>query len=279
MQLPARSPALTAMTAATLSNLSGGRFVLGLGPSGPQVVEGWHGVAYGKPLTRLREYVSIVRSALARRAPLTADGEYYHLPYDGPGASGLGKALRLNTKPEHAVPIYTSAMGPAALATGAEIGDGVIATLVDANRLADVEAALDRGFAVSGRRREDFTLVAHVSVVRGDDVAACFDRIRPFFARTIGGYGARGRNFYLDQVSRSGWASEAAKVQELYLAGRRDEAVAAVPDEMLDAYSLVGPPERIAERARRYQGVDILMLGTADEYTLQAIAGLAGGGA
>ena len=273
MQVPGRSPGLTAMTAATLSNLSGGRFILGLGPSGPQVAEGWHGVAYGKPLTKLGEYVGIVRRALDRSAVLAASGEYYQLPFHGQGSTGLGKSLRLNVAVEHRVPIYVSAMGPAAFRLAAEVADGVIATLVDPARLVDIERSLAADVATAGRDRKDLSLVVHVSVVSGDDVGACFELMRPAFARTIGGYGALGKNFYLDQVTRSGWGPEAAKIQELYLAGRRDEAAAAVPDDLLDAFCLIGPPRRIAARARRYDSVDVLMLGTGDLETLRAVAG------
>jgi F420-dependent oxidoreductase-like protein len=272
MQVPGRTPGATAMTAATLSTLSGGRFILGLGPSGPQVAEGWHGVAYGKPITRLREYVEVVRRMLAADGPVEHDGEYYHLPFRGDGASGLGKALRLNTKPRHPVPIYVAAMGPKALATGAEIADGVIATLVDADRLDDLEAALAPGLQASGRARDSVTVVVNVSVVAGDDVAACFARMRPAFARTIGGYGARSKNFYADQITRGGWGDVAVKVQDLYLAGRRDEAAAAIPDELLDAYALAGPPSRIAARARRYERADVLMFNSQDADLLDAVA-------
>lgn len=272
MQVPGRSPGLTAMTAATMATLSGGRFILGLGPSGPQVVEGWHGVPYGRPLSKLREYVSVVRQMLARGAPVEHRGEYFELPYSGPGATGLGKALRLNTPVEHEIPVYVSAMGPKALAMGAEIADGVIATLVDAERLSDVEAALRAGLGVGGRQRKDVTVVASVSVVVGDDLATCFGRMRPQFARTIGGYGARSRNFYADQITRGGWGEVAGRVQELYLAGRRDEAAAAIPDELLDAYCLVGPSRRIAARARRYEQADVLQLVCHDIDVLEAVA-------
>ncbi len=272
MQVPGRTPGATAMTAATLSTLSGGRFILGLGPSGPQVVEGWHGVAYGKPLARLREYVSVVRRMLAADGPVEHAGEYYQLPFRGEGASGLGKPLRLNTKQRHPVPIYVAAMGPKALATGAEIADGVIATLVDADRLDDVEAALAVGLEASGRTRDAVTVVVNVSVVAGDDVAACLARMRPAFARTIGGYGARSKNFYADQITRGGWGDVAVKVQDLYLAGRRDAAAAAIPDELLDAYALAGPPSRIAARARRYERADVLMFNSQDIDLLDAVA-------
>lgn len=276
LQIPARSPAATAMTAASMANLSKGRFILGIGPSGPQVAEGWHGVAYGKPLTKLREYVSIVRQALERNAPLEVSGEYYELPYNGDDATGLGKPLRMNTKPKFDVPIYTSAMGPKALELGGEIADGVIATLVDPTRLEDVEQAIGRGLQTSGRSRSDFTLIVHSAVVVGDDVKACLDGIRPGFARTIGGYGAKSKNFYFNQVSRAGWGDAAERVQELYLAGRRDEAAAAIPDEMLETYCLVGPPERIAKQIDRFEGCDVMMLGTPDLGALTAIAAARG---
>ncbi|MCJ7438920.1 MAG: LLM class flavin-dependent oxidoreductase [Acidimicrobiia bacterium] len=272
MQVPSRSPGLTAMTAATMASLSGGRFVLGLGPSGPLVVEGWHGVPYGRPLAKTREYVSIVRRMLDRDGPCEHDGVYYQLPYRGDDSTGLGKALRLNTRVNHEVPIYVSAMGPTALAMGAEIADGVIATLVDADRLDDLEAALQRGLDAGAKHRGDVTVVASVSVVVGNDVAACFDLMRPQFARTIGGYGASTRNFYVNQITRGGWGDIAARVQELYLAGRRDEAAAAIPGELLDAYSLVGPPDRVAARARRYEQADVLMLVCHDADVLETIA-------
>ena len=278
MQLPGRSPALTAMTAATLANLSGGRFILGLGPSGPQVSEGWHGVAYAQPLARLREYVGVVRQALDRTDALRAGGQHYQIPYFGPGASGLGKALRMNQEVRHNVPIFVSAMGPKALELAGEIADGAIATLVDPDQMSVTRSAIDVGRGRSGRTSNDFTLVVHAVCVVDDDVAACFERLRPGFARTLGGYGAASRNFYVDQVTRLGWGSVAARVQELYLAGRRAEAAAAIPDELIDAVQLVGPAQRIRDRARRYAdaAVDVLMLGTNDLRVLRAVADIGG---
>lgn len=272
MQVPARTPGLTAMTAATLAAMSGGRFILGLGPSGPQVVEGWHGVPYGRPLAKLREYVSVVRRMVERSEPVEHHGDHYDLPYDRAGATGLGKPLRLNARSEHDVPIYISAMGPRALALGAEIADGVITTLVDPARIDEMEMSMKTGLQASGRERSELAMVVSVSVVAGDDVGTCFEMMRPQFARTIGGYGARTKNFYVDQISRDGWGDVAARVQELYLAGNRNEAAAAIPDELLDAYSLVGPPARVAERARRYEDADVLMLVCHDIEVLETVA-------
>jgi F420-dependent oxidoreductase-like protein len=270
MQIPGRTPANAAMTAATLDLLSNGRFLLGLGTSGPQVVEGWHGQPWGKPLGKTREYVEIVRAAL-RRDRVEHDGEHYRIPWDGPGATGLGKPLKLMLRPLRSeIPIYLAALGPKNVALAAEIADGWLPIFVDPDRFEDVFgpslAAAPEGFAIA----------ATVSVAVGDDVDAIRDALRPHVALYVGGMGAKGRNFYNSLVRRYGWEEEAERIQELYLAGRQREAIAAVPDELVDAVSLVGPKERIAERleAWRETPVTTLVAGTLQPEALRTLAEL-----
>ncbi|HEU5215208.1 MAG TPA: LLM class F420-dependent oxidoreductase [Gaiellaceae bacterium] len=270
MQIPGRSPANAAMTAATLDLLSGGRFLLGLGTSGPQVVEGWHGQPWGKPLGKTREYVEIVRAAL-RRQVVEHEGEHYRIPWDGPGATGLGKPLKLMLRPLRAeIPIYLAALGPKNVALAAEIADGWLPIFVAPERFDDAFGA-----SVAGAR-DGFGIAATASVLVGDDVPALLDALRPHVALYVGGMGAKGRNFYNALVRRYGWEEEAERIQELYLAGKQREAVAAVPDELVDAVSLVGPKERIAERleAWRETPVTTLVLGTPQPEALQTLAEL-----
>ena len=270
MQIPGRSPANAAMTAATLDLLSGGRFLLGLGTSGPQVVEGWHGQPWGKPLGKTREYVEIVRAAL-RRQIVEHDGEHYRIPWDGPGATGLGKPLKLMLRPLRAeIPIYLAALGPKNVALAAEIGDGWLPIFVDPERFDD---AFGPSLAAAP---PDFEIAATASVLVGDDVDALRDSLRPHVALYVGGMGAKGRNFYNALVRRYGWEDEAERIQELYLAGKQREAIAAVPDELVDAVSLVGPKERIAERleAWRETPVTTLVLGTTQPEALRTLAEL-----
>jgi F420-dependent oxidoreductase-like protein len=270
MQIPGRTPANAAMTAATLDLLSGGRFLLGLGTSGPQVVEGWHGQPWGKPLGKTREYVEIVRAAL-RREVVEHEGEHYRIPWDGPGATGLGKPLKLMLRPLRAeIPIYLAALGPKNVALAAEIADGWLPIFVAPERFDDAFgpslAAAPAGFEIA----------ATASVFVGDDVPALHDALRPYVALYVGGMGAKGRNFYNSLVRRYGWEEEAERIQELYLAGKQREAIAAVPDELVDAVSLVGPKERIAERleAWRETPVTTLVLGTTQPKALQTLAEL-----
>ena len=270
MQIPGRSPANAAMTAATLDLLSGGRFLLGLGTSGPQVVEGWHGQPWGKPLGKTREYVEIVRAAL-RRQIVEHDGEHYRIPWDGPGATGLGKPLKLMLRPLRAeIPIYLAALGPKNVALAAEIGDGWLPIFVDPERFDD---AFGPSLAAAP---PDFEIAATASVLVGDDVDALRDSLRPHVALYVGGMGAKGRNFYNALVRRYGWEDEAERIQELYLAGKQREAIAAVPDELVEAVSLVGPKERIAERleAWRETPVTTLVLGTTQPEALRTLAEL-----
>jgi F420-dependent oxidoreductase-like protein len=270
MQIPGRTPANTAMTAATLDLMSGGRFILGLGTSGPQVVEGWHGEAWGKPLGKTREYIEIVRTAL-RREVVEHAGEHYRIPYDGPGATGLGKPLKLMLRPLRAeVPIYLAAIGPKNVALAAEIADGWLPIFVDPERFAAAFGASIAG-APSG-----FEIAATVSVLVGGDVAALRDGLKPYIALYVGGMGARGKNFYNALVRRYGWEAEAERIQELYLEGRQREAIAAVPDELVDALALVGPKERIRDRleAWRETPVTTLVVGSSQPEALDVLAEL-----
>ena len=279
MQMPARSPATTAATVATLDLLSGGRVLLGLGTSGPQVAEGWHGQAWGKPLTRTREYVEIVRAVLRREAPLEHHGEHYDIPYSGPGATGLGKPLRIIVHPPRAeVPIYLAAIGPKNVALAAEIADGWLPIFFSPERFADTHRPmLEEGFARRGGRPEGWDLAAHVPVVMTDDVAAGRDFLKPLLALYVGGMGAKGKNFYTRLAERYGYADAAATIQDLYLAGKKNEAIAAVPDALVDEVALVGDRARIADRVAAFRecGVGTLILQARQPEALRLLAELA----
>jgi F420-dependent oxidoreductase-like protein len=250
MQMPARSPACTAGTAITLSQLSGGRFILGLGPSGPQVVEGWHGVAYGKPLTRTREYIEIIRKILAREEPVEYDGEIYQLPYRGPGATGLGKPLKSIVHADPGLRIFTASISLAGLRCAAEVADGVIPVWMNPERFDLFEKPLREGFhaAEGGKSLESFEIAPFTSVVLGNDLEKCRLPVKGMLSLYIGGMGARGKNFYNDYAKRLGYEEAAARIQDLYLAGKKLEALAAVPDSLVDEVALVGPAGRIRER-------------------------------
>ncbi len=257
MQMPARSPAMAAMTAMTLAELSGGRFICGLGASGPQVVEGWHGVPYGKPLTRLREYVAIMRRIFAREAPATLDGEVYQLPYAGADATGLGRPLKSILHCEEDIPIYAASITPKGVETAAEVADGFFPIWMDPDQFHVFETPIRSGLAKAGDKDlGQFDVAPFVTVVMGDDVEKCMMPIRGSMALYIGGMGARNKNFYNDYAKRLGFADAAAKIQDLYLAGRRDEAMAAVPAELIDACHLVGPSDRIRDRLRRWRDAE-----------------------
>jgi F420-dependent oxidoreductase-like protein len=250
LQAPARAPAMTAMTAMTLDALTGGRFILGLGPSGPQVIEGWYGVPYGKPLARLREYVAIVRAVLAREAPLTHEGEHYQIPYRGPGATLLGKPLKCIQHGRRDMKIYTAAISPAGLACAGEVGDGVLPLFMDPERADLIEPHVGKGMLRAGRAVDfaQFDIAPFVPVHIGDDIQACRQPVKEWLALYVGGMGARGKNFYNDYVARMGYAAEAAAIQDLFLAGKKAEAAAAVPDKLVDTVALVGPAARIRDR-------------------------------
>jgi F420-dependent oxidoreductase-like protein len=248
-QMPARTPTALAMAAMTLDHLSEGRLLLGVGASGPQVVEGWYGQPYPKPLGRTREYVEIVRRAVARAEPVTYSGNHYTLPYAG--GTGLGKPLRSTIHPRRAdIPIYLGAEGPKNISLAAEIADGWVAMLYAPKDDAWYRERLAEGFAKRAPERSpagDFEVVCLVPVVVNPDVEAAADMIRPFLALYAGGMGARGANFHFEAIARAGFEAEATKIQELYLAGNKKEATAAVPTAMVEAMALVGPPEKIRD--------------------------------
>lgn len=267
MQMPARTPANAAMTAMTLDQLSGGRMLLGLGLSGPQVVEGWHGQAYGKPLVKTREYVAIVRSILERKEPVVYRGEHYQVPYAGPDASGLGKPLKsiLHGRPE--MPIYLAAIGPKNVELAAEIADGWLPIFFSpAHYASTYKDQIEAGFAKAGNGKSlaTFDIAVTVPVVIGDDVEACCAQIKPFLALYIGGMGARGKNFYFDLACRYGFEAAAVAIQDAYLSGRKGEAIVAVPDELVDAVALCGPKARIAERLDLWRNSPVTTLNIAE---------------
>jgi len=268
LQIPARTPANTAMTAATLDLMSGGRFLLGLGASGPQVVEGWHGEPWGKPLTKTREYVGLVRSAL-RRETLEYDGEHYQLPYRGDGSTGLGKPLKLLLRPLRAeVPIYLASLRPKSVALAAEIADGWLPIFFSPERGRET-------FPVPFER-DGLEIAATVPAVLADDVASARDALKPYYALYVGGMGARGSNFYNELVRSYGYEAEAERIQTLFLDGKQREAAAAVPDEFVDEMALVGPRERIADRlaAWRESGATSMLVSTRDPATVRLLAEL-----
>jgi F420-dependent oxidoreductase-like protein len=256
MQIPARSPAMTAMTAASMDALSGGRFRLGLGVSGPQVSEGWHGVRFGRPLARTREYVDIVKLAIARE-PVDYQGEFYRLPLpDGPG-----KALRLGFHPPREyIPIYLAAVGPKNLELAGEIADGWLAVFYSPEFAADQLASIAAGRAKAGKTLDGFDVVPSVPVVVGDDVATCAELVRWYAALYVGGMGSRDQNFYNQLATRMGYGDAAREVQELYLSKRQRDAAAAVPLEFIDRTSLLGSTDRIAEGLRRYAAAGVTTL-------------------
>jgi F420-dependent oxidoreductase-like protein len=278
LQMAARTPAMTAMTAMTLDALSGGRALLGLGVSGPQVVEGWHGQPFGKPLGRTREYVAIVRAILARKEPLEHSGEHYQIPYRGPGATGLGKPLRSILHARADLPIYLAAIGPRNVALAAELADGWLPVFFSPDRASLFRHALAEGFARAGvaGKRERFDVAPMAPVVVGPDVGACRARVKPRIALYVGGMGARGRNFYFDLACRYGYEEPAVRIQDLYLAGRRPEAEATVPDALVDEVALCGPRERIRERlaAWRDAGVTTLVCAASQPEAIRVMAEL-----
>lgn len=278
MQLPGRSPANTAMTAMTLDALSNGRFILGLGTSGPQVVEGWHGVPFDKPLTWLREYVTIVRTILARKEPLVFDGVRYQIPYRGPGATGLGKPLKSIIHGRTDIPIYTGSMAPQSQAMSAEIADGLLLTCMHPERFDVIEENLNKGFAKAGNGKSlaNFDVAPTVAVILGKDVDACRAPLKANLALYIGGMGARDKNFYNEYIRRVGYEAEAIHIQNLYLDGKRNEAIAAVPDALVDALHLVGPAERVRDRFQAWKEskVGTLIIGAQQIEAIRLMAEL-----
>ena len=282
LQMAARSPAMTAMTAMTLDQLSGGRMLLGLGVSGPQVVEGWHGVGYARPLARTREYIEIVRRIFARAEPLTFDGEFYQLPYSGPGAWGLGKPLKSILHGRADLPIYLAAIGPQNVQLAAELADGWLPiffapqfyreTFAEAVAAGRARAAKTGGSSQPERASEQdhrggrpqrldrFDIAPSVAVVPGDDLERCWMQLKPMLALYIGGMGSRGRNFYHNLACRYGFEEAADRIQKSYLAGDRRGAALAVPDALVDAVSLCGSRARIADRLQLWQAAPITTL-------------------
>ncbi len=277
MQLPGRSPANTAMTAMTLDALSGGRFILGLGTSGPQVVEGWHGVPFDKPLTWMREYVTIVKAIFAREKPLEFDGVRYQIPYKGPGATGLGKPLKSILHGRKDIPIYTGSMAPKSQAMSAELCDGILLTCMHPERFDVIEANLNEGFAKSGRSLANFDIAPTVAVIVGDDLDACRAPLKQSLALYIGGMGARSKNFYNEYIRRVGFEADAVKIQNLFLDGKKNEAIAAVPDALVDTLHLVGSPARIRDRFAAWKAskVGTLIVGAMQPEAIRLIAELA----
>ena len=268
VQMSGRTPTSIAMHALTLDHLSGGRVVLGMGVSGPQVVEGWYGQPFAKPLARTREVVSIIRQVLARESPVTNDGPHYPLPFRGEGSLGLGKPLKPITHPLRAdLPIWLGAEGPKNVAQTAEIADGWLPIFYSPKAAAMYRPWLDEGFARPGARHtpETFEIAAtcHLQVTRGpEETAAVIDGLKPFAALYMGGMGAKDMNFHKQVFERMGYADVASEVQELYLAGRKDAAAAAVPAELVDDIHIVGEPGKVKERVAAWEesGVTTLLL-------------------
>lgn len=253
-QMAARTPTATAMSALTLDHLSGGRFVLGLGASGPQVVEGWYGQAYPRPLARTREYFDIVRQVVAREAPVRHDGAFFQLPYDG--GTGLGKPLKPTVHPRRAdLPIYLAAEGPKNVALSAEIADGWLPMFFSPKSDDFYRSALAEGFARNGARRswDDFEIPASVPLIVHDDVEQCADLIRPSLALYIGGMGAKQANFHRDVFARMGYEETTEKVQALYLDGHKDDAAAAIPTQLVEDIALIGPPAKIRDELAAWE--------------------------
>ncbi len=281
MQMPARTPAMAAMTAMSLDQLSGGRFIVGLGASGPQVVEGWHGVPYGKPVTRTREYIQIMRAIMQREGPVDVQGDVYQVPNRGPGTTGLGKPLKSILDPSPDIPIYTASITPAGLRCAGEMADGVFPVWMDPNKYHVLGDHLEAGFAKAGGGKSlaSFDVSPFVFVAVNDDVDAAIDSLRPGLALYIGGMGAKGKNFYHDYAARLGYPDAADEVQDLYLAGKHAEAAAAVPAELVESVALVGPLERIRERLAPWKRagelgqIGTLLLGVHDIGVLEFFAG------
>ncbi len=279
MQMPGRSPANAAMTAMTLNQLSNGRFLMGLGLSGPQVVEGWHGVSYARPLSRSREYVEIVRAILRREEVVTYNGEVYQIPYRGEDATGLGKPLKSTLEPAPDIPIYLAAIGPQNVALAAEIADGWLPMLFSPGRYdAIYKTHVEAGFARAGggKSLQNFDIAPTVAVVLNDDLEICYNMLRPHLALYIGGMGAKGKNFYNDLAKRYGYEAEAEAIQDLYLAGHKGEAMMKVPSALIDEVALVGPKARVKERLIGWMNspVTTMNLTVFDVATLRTIVEL-----
>jgi F420-dependent oxidoreductase-like protein len=280
MQMPARTPAMTAMTAATLDELSNGRFLLGLGISGPQVVEGWHGRPFGRPLQVSREYVEILRDVLAGNAPVEYQGEHYQLPYRGLNATGLGKPLKLISRPRNPdIPIYLAAIGPRNVRLTAEIANGWLPVFYSPERSPEIfDPLLAEGFARSADvdKHAGFDVAATVFVSVDDDLERARLAAKPMISLYVGGMGSKGKNFYNDLADRYGYGAAADRIQTAYLAGRKMEAMREVPDDLVDEVSLVGSRARIADRLAAWaeSGVTTLLVAATDLATIRTMAEL-----
>ncbi len=277
MQMPGRTPANAAMTAMTLNQLSGGRFLMGLGLSGPQVVEGWHGVSYAQPLLRTREYVAIVRDIFRRERPLTFEGRHYQIPYRGDDATGLGKPLKSTLKADPNIPIYLAAIGPKNVELAAEIADGWLPIFFAPEQYDTAyKTHIDAGLAKAGKTIDQFDIAPTVSVVINDNLDIAYNMLRPMLALYVGGMGARGKNFYYDLAVRYGFEAAATEIQDLYLAGDKGAAMARVPGELIDAVALVGPRARVRERLALWRNspVTTLNMTVFDVETLRAMVEL-----
>jgi F420-dependent oxidoreductase-like protein len=279
MQLAGRTPAMCAMTMSTLDALSGGRVLVGLGLSGPQVVEGWHGMPYDKPVARLREYVQILRKIWAREEPVALDGQAYQLPYRGPGATGLGKPLK-SILHSRQLPIYLATMQPLSVRATAELADGWLPIWFSPQRLDMFRPVIEEGFkrAGNGKSWKDFAIAAGCTVIIGDDVRACLAQMKPNLALYVGGMGAKQKNFHNEMITKYGYGEFTARIQELYLSGRKTEAIAAVPDELCDELSLCGPEARIRQRYKTWEdsGVTTMLVQTSQREALHLMADVAG---
>lgn len=269
-QMSSRSPALTGMTALTLQQLTGGRLMLGLGVSGPQVIEGWHGVAFRKPLAMSRDYLAILRQVLAGEAKVVHEGEVLSVPYAGPDATGLGKPLRTTLTPAPQTPILVAALGPRNTAQAAELADGLLPYLFSPRHWDKVW-----GDAVAAAG-PDFQLAPTVLAAIGDDLDACRDEVRPSIALHIGAMGSKDQNFYATLVKRYGYEEDAERIQDLYLSGQRKEAIAAVPDALCDDLALVGPAGHVREQLEVWRScpVSTLIVEPTRRETVEEIAAL-----
>jgi F420-dependent oxidoreductase-like protein len=274
--MSARQPAATAMAAMTMDHLSGGRFILGLGVSGPQVVEGWYGMPFAKPLARTREYIGILRDIWARRGPLEFQGEHYALPR--PNGTGLGKALKASIHPlREDIPIYLGAEGPKNVALCAELCDGWLAMLFSPTHQEIFSKALEEGFARPGARRsaEDFEVAATAPFIVSDDLDGAIDALRPFYALYFGGMGAKSVNFHANVPIRMGYEREVREIQDLYLGGKKDEAAAKVPRKLIEEMSLVGPREKIRDELEKWrESIVTTLLVSGDQATIRTAAEL-----
>jgi F420-dependent oxidoreductase-like protein len=289
LQVPARAPAAAAMAGVTIDALSGGRFIFGFGPSGPQVSEGWYGIPYEKPWGRTREYVEIVKEIVAREGRLEYEGVHFKLPLtEGEGVTGQGKALKLNIHPvRNEIPVYLGAIGRKSVELAAEIADGWIPIFFSVDKWEEAWGEhIEAGIAKGGRSREDFAVSPSVQVAIDGDLDAARGLVKAGLLLYLGGMGSKKTNFYADLTRRFGFAEVADEVQSLYLDGKREEAYAAIPDELVDATAMIGTEDEVAERVKRFAdaGVDRMIVSpmhasqTENVQTLEKLADMVGAG-